>query len=241
MEKARIIAEIKRTASENEGAALGAARFSRETGVSPGTWRGKYWRTWSEAVEEAGFAPNRKKEAQERSVLILCLIKLTKKNRRFPTYADLKMERYADDSFPGHAAFNNIGSRTARIELVRGYATDHAEHGDVLEFLPSPEPEAESSQDVPSAESGDLADGSVYMVKHGKHYKIGRTYDVPRRHREIAVELPERLDPIHSIRTDDPTGIEAYWHNRFAAKRAKGEWFALTREDLRAFKRRKFM
>ena len=84
-----------------------------------------------------------------------------------------------------------------------------------------------------------MSDGYVYMIKLGKHYKIGKTFAVPRRHREIALELPEKPDVVHSIRPDDPTGIEAYWHARFESKRTNGEWFALAPDDVRAFKRRK--
>jgi hypothetical protein len=42
---------------------------------------------------------------------------------------------------------------------------------------------------------------------------------------------------IHSIETDDPIGVETYWHSRFSAKRGEGEWFELSPEDIKAFKR----
>ena len=62
-----------------------------------------------------------------------------------------------------------------------------------------------------------------------------------RREYELAIQLPEKTKTIHEIRTDDPVGIEAYWHNRFESKRKNGEWFELAPLDIKAFRRRKFM
>ena len=81
--------------------------------------------------------------------------------------------------------------------------------------------------------------GYVYLMKHGsrREYKIGRTINPVRREGEMGIQLPEKLQPVHYIKTDDPAGVESYWHSRFAAKRKEGEWFALTAQDVRAFKR----
>ena len=88
-------------------------------------------------------------------------------------------------------------------------------------------------------DNGKVSDlvGEVYLFKSGRHYKIGKTKDTVRRGSEIRIQLPEKLSLIHSIKTDDPSGIESYWHNRFESKRMEGEWFDLNSADIRAFKR----
>lgn len=52
---------------------------------------------------------------------------------------------------------------------------------------------------------------------------------------------PSDVRIVHSIETDDPEGIEQYWHGRFAERRVKTkEVFRLTPDDIAAFKRRQY-
>ncbi|MFO0823660.1 MAG: GIY-YIG nuclease family protein [Gemmataceae bacterium] len=90
-------------------------------------------------------------------------------------------------------------------------------------------------------QESEAAMGYVYLIKMGRYHKIGMTNSVGRREYELNLQLPERAELVHVIATDDPAGIEAYWHNRFKDKNTNGEWFTLDAADIAAFKRRKFM
>ena len=98
--------------------------------------------------------------------------------------------------------------------------------------------EHKDSPEIGSAASS--IDGWVYLIKSGEHFKIGRSDNLERRVKQISIALPETANLFHAIQTDDPVGIEEYWHKRFAERRLNGELFKLTKTDIAAFKRRKF-
>ena len=77
-------------------------------------------------------------------------------------------------------------------------------------------------------------------IKKARYYTIGMSIDPIRRGAEHRRLLPERGKMVHTIKTDDPSGVEAYWHNRFKAKRTNDsskEWFDLSSGEVKAFKR----
>jgi hypothetical protein len=112
------------------------------------------------------------------------------------------------------------------------WAIDKPEWQDTVRIL---ENKIETQQSEPP--QADIQFGYVYLMKSGRYYKLGRSSYVEKRNYEIGLKLPEKLKVIHKIKTDDPSGIEAYWHNRFQEKRKRGEWFELSSNDVKAFKR----
>ena len=159
---------------------------------------------------------------------------------RFPVSADLRIKARSEDAFPSHNTFRRFGKKAHLAARVverchqRGDCPDVIEISQPIAALATPKSENAETEDPD-------AFGSVYLLKSGRHYKIGRTNSVGRRTRELAIQLPEKAKTVHVIRTDDPAGIEAYWHKRFAEKRKNGEWFELSAADIKAFKRRTFM
>jgi hypothetical protein len=128
--------------------------------------------------------------------------------------------------------YEHFGSKNALLKNLRTWATNKSDYTDIAATL-GVGSESISERDKPK-------EGLVYLIKSGAHYKIGRSDELERRVKEIRIALPEAASLVHSIRTDDPAGIEAYWHRRFADRRANGEWFKLTNAEVAAFKRRKY-
>jgi hypothetical protein len=238
MDKAFIVEEIKKATAARGGKPPGRQTFEIETGIRISDWCGKYWRNRGEALQEAGFAPNQFQSAYDVQYLLEQFINLLREIRRFPVQADLKIKAREDKAFPSHTTFARLGRKVERVKKVVDYCKSRNGFEDVLQVCPNMPDEGKAA---PSVNSRETEIGFVYLLKSGRYYKIGKSNSVGRREREPAIQLPDKANCIHSIRTDDPHGIEVYWHNRFANKRKNGEWFELDAGDVAVFKRRKFM
>ncbi len=158
----------------------------------------------------------------------------------FPQYAELVMKRSNDETFPSEKTFRRFGTKPFFAKAVYDWCINKEEWNDVVLLCEALQAKAIEKPEENNIKTPD-ENGFVYLMKSGKYYKIGRTNALDRRQYEIGIQLPEGIEPIHSIATDDPSGIEAYWHKRFSDKRMNGEWFNLSKTDVFIFKKRKFM
>jgi hypothetical protein len=238
MTKDQIIAELKRVAVAMNGVTPGIGTFEVQTGIRRSDWIGIHWRNWGEAVTEAGLTPNTLTARHDENAILRKYALLARELGRYPTKYDLKMKRRQDSTFPSDTVFvNRFGSYPAVRARAFEFCLEQDDLTDIAPLLESGLTRSGASTGETRATPPEY--GYVYLVRHGSRaeYKIGKTSNPLRREGEIRLQLPEKLKPIHYIETDDPAGIEAYWHSRFAAKRKEGEWFALNVEDVAAFKR----
>lgn len=231
-----ILNEIRRLAALN-GKAPGARLFVTETGIGQHEWYGRYWARWTDAVKEAGLEGNSLQGRFDSAEVMRKVVEAFREQGYIPTTPEMKIRRANDPSFPNpKTVASHFGSRADLIQAVRSFCETTVEFRDLLPLLPDVSAKVISKVAAPSK----VDEGWVYLIKSGAHYKIGRSDELERRIKEIRVALPEAASMVHAIRTDDPSGIEAYWHRRFADRRANGEWFALRPADVVAFKRRRF-
>ncbi len=242
MEKQYVLDEIARTAKENSGVALGHRRFAQLTGILEYDWKGRFWARWSDAVAEAGLNPNKLTSAYSEQFLLEKLIPKIEQLGRFPVISELRLFAYNEKGFPHPATFQRLGSKKQIAEKVLAHVKVEDSYPNTLAICRKiREALDESVPGISKVTANPPIIGFVYLLASGRNYKIGKTNAVGRRERELAIHLPDKATIIHQIPTDDPAGVETYWHRRFAEKRKNGEWFELKTEDIAAFKRRKYM
>ena len=241
MDKKHIIDEIIRTAKENNGIPFGHRKLASETGIKYSDWHGKYWARWSDAVTEAGYEPNKMVSAYDENLLIKHVIGLIRETKKFPTSSDFRLKAYNTEGFPAHNTFSRLGKKSEMAQKILNYCKDNSEYEDIADICKGVLASSEKKERGGDFKEAEPQFSYVYLMKSGQYYKIGKSDCVEKRNYEIGIKLPEKLKIIHKIKTDDPFGIEAYWHKRFESKRKNGEWFDLSSSDVKTFKRRTFM
>jgi hypothetical protein len=234
MMREHILNEIRRLAKE-ASKAPGQQLFETETGVAEHQWRGKFWARWGDALVEAGFAPNQWGQKLDTTAVLDAVVEACRHYNKVPTNSEFELYGRNNPGFPSHIS-RHFGGRSGLLVALAGRVGESEGYLDIAPMLPL------NTQIVPKAaiSSAKNREGFVYLIKSGDFYKIGRSDDLERRVKEIRIALPDKASLAHTIRTDDPAGIEAYWHRRFDEKRANGEWFKLSSQDIMAFKKRKF-
>lgn len=239
MNKADVTRRLVELARER-GGHIGFQAFLDETCIKQAWLRGQPWFTgWNSLLDELGLQTKRFEVARsDPSDIASAVAHLIARIERWPTDDELRRERATNRSFPSIKVVARIRRSGELARLIVALA----------ESQPSLKPAAriaatQLQAQPPSAPAlpTERVRGYVYLLRSGRRFKIGKSSDPSRRYREVRLELPEETHQIHTIATDDPAGIEAYWHARFAAKRVRNtEFFELDAEDVRAFKRRTY-
>lgn len=243
-----IIAEIQRIAAASGGKAPGVRKFADATGIRQHEWFGVFWAKWSDALAEAGLSANEMQGRTSDDDIALAVVGAIRDLGHYPSVGEMKLRRRADPTFPVDTVFKTRGGRSGGARIVLDFCLREPEkYADVIDVV---EPIAAAGSATgepasitePAIRDGERIAGYVYLIKSSKFYKVGHSTDVHRRMLQLNTGMPEAGELIHTISTDDPAGIEAYWHRRFADRRLRpdAEWFDLSTEDVRAFKRRKF-
>ena len=235
-----LVAQRIHALAQARGGHVSLDAFLAETGIKDKWLRTQPWfGGWNNLLQELGLAtksfevPRAQPEAVARAVGALIA-----REGKWPTEDELARERRRDAQFPSLKVIRPLRKSGALAALIVQAAASDATLAPAAAIAAAKVSVGPAQELTPANER---VRGYVYLLRSGRRYKIGKSNDPSRRWREVRLELPDETHQVHTIPTDDPSGIEAYWHQRFAAKRVRNtEFFELDASDVQAFKRRSY-
>ncbi len=242
--KDELIALLRQTAARNGDRPLGAVAFYRKAGVAKEDLWNVGLRSYGDLCELAGFRRNRLQGPMDPDQLLEKLAFLAAKLQRWPDNTDRKIAHLSDPTFPSYEAYRTARNKRGSLEQqLLDWCSTRPQYSEVQRAVEARL--AQSGNHSERAQLRKVVNGYVYLFRYGNHgrdYKIGMSEDASRRHSQLSAVFPGQLPVVHVIETDDPRGIEQYWHQRFEAKRIEGkkEIFRLDPLDIAAFRSRKY-
>jgi hypothetical protein len=95
-----ILNEIRRLVVESGGRPPGQIAFTKATGITAAKWNGVLWAKWSDALIDAGFAPNAWQGRLDSADLLSKVAVFCQKLGRMPTKSEMKLHRTINPTFP---------------------------------------------------------------------------------------------------------------------------------------------
>ena len=188
---------LQETAVANESVPSGWRKFESETGIKSYDWFGVHWARWSDAVREAGLAPNQLQVSYQETELLDKYATLARELGRLPAKGDLRLKSRNDSEFPSDKTFDRLGAKLELVNMVLAYCRSHSGYEDVAHWCEEYAVRTRD-QEPDEARPPQSEIGEVYLIKSGRFFKIGKTNAVGRRAREITLQLPARLQEFMS-------------------------------------------
>lgn len=95
-----------------------------------------------------------------------------------------------------------------------------------------------SKMELDSAIKSNCRKGFVYVLTDGVYFKIGKTKNtVDLRRKQMSVGNPSQIDIVLEIATNNIDLLEVQLHEKYRQKKVKGEWFKLSKKDLKYIKK----
>src|SRR6266566_2169025 len=118
--------------------------------------------------------------------------------------SEIKRKARSSPGFPWHNTFSRFGGKRHLAARLRDFCAARGE-SDVAAICSEVAGDARASEGT--REKPSVPVGFVYLMRYGRHYKIGKTNALGRRERDLAILLPkDDLRVVHKIETDDPSG-----------------------------------
>src|SRR6266545_7018561 len=136
MTKQHIIEEIRRTAELNGGKPLGWKKFEGETGIRYHDWFGKHWKSWGDALREAGFRANTMQGPIAEDELLERYASLARELGRVPVRGDLMLKRRSDPTFPSPKVFDRFGAKADLQARARDYCLARESLASIAQLFP---------------------------------------------------------------------------------------------------------
>src|ERR1035438_7270652 len=132
MNRQQILAEIKRMALANGGRPPGTQALGRECGMRKSDWYPHMWLRWSDALAEAGYAPNTFQTRTSDETLFEKYIELVRELRRLPIEGEIRRKAKVDASFPNHGAFARFGGKHKMLSALAEHCRKTTGLDDIL-------------------------------------------------------------------------------------------------------------